>query len=105
MNNWVWRSLVACLNGVQEAGSSNLLTQTCKSPWKHSVSEGFSFVPGWVDHKFDHNSEECGQTAVFVICWIAASIKENLRRFAGEHDGLRFCLTCAVVDVKTQITN
>ncbi len=25
---WVWRSLVACLNGVQEAGSSNLLTQT-----------------------------------------------------------------------------
>ena len=27
-NNWVWRSLVACLNGVQEAGSSNLLTQT-----------------------------------------------------------------------------
>ena len=27
-NIWVWRSLVACLNGVQEAGSSNLLTQT-----------------------------------------------------------------------------
>ena len=27
---WVWRSLVACLNGVQEAGSSNLLTQTIK---------------------------------------------------------------------------
>ena len=27
---WVWRSLVACLNGVQEAGSSNLLTQTSK---------------------------------------------------------------------------
>ncbi len=26
--DWVWRSLVACLNGVQEAGSSNLLTQT-----------------------------------------------------------------------------
>ncbi len=26
--NWVWRSLVARLNGVQEAGSSNLLTQT-----------------------------------------------------------------------------
>ena len=25
---WVWRSLVARLNGVQEAGSSNLLTQT-----------------------------------------------------------------------------
>lgn len=24
----MWRSLVACLNGVQEAGSSNLLTQT-----------------------------------------------------------------------------
>ena len=30
MNIWVWRSLVACLNGVQEAGSSNLLTQTKK---------------------------------------------------------------------------
>ena len=28
LNIWVWRSLVACLNGVQEAGSSNLLTQT-----------------------------------------------------------------------------
>ena len=27
-NTWVWRSLVARLNGVQEAGSSNLLTQT-----------------------------------------------------------------------------
>ena len=26
----MWRSLVACLNGVQEAGSSNLLTQTLK---------------------------------------------------------------------------
>ena len=25
---WVWRSLVACLNGVQEAGGSNPLTQT-----------------------------------------------------------------------------
>ena len=28
LDDWVWRSLVACLNGVQEAGSSNLLTQT-----------------------------------------------------------------------------
>ena len=27
-NIWVWRSLVACLNGVQEAGGSNPLTQT-----------------------------------------------------------------------------
>ena len=27
---WVWRSLVACLNGVQEAGSSSLPTQTKK---------------------------------------------------------------------------
>ena len=27
---WVWRSLVACLNGVQEAGGSNPLTQTMK---------------------------------------------------------------------------
>ena len=26
--DWVWRSLVACLNGVQEAGGSNPLTQT-----------------------------------------------------------------------------
>ena len=29
-NIWVWRSLVACLNGVQEAGGSNPLTQTIK---------------------------------------------------------------------------
>ena len=29
---WVWCSLVARLNGVQEAGSSNLLTQTIKKP-------------------------------------------------------------------------
>ena len=28
--DWVWRSLVACLNGVQEAGGSNPLTQTSK---------------------------------------------------------------------------
>ena len=28
--DWVWRSLVACLNGVQEAGGSNPLTQTIK---------------------------------------------------------------------------
>jgi hypothetical protein len=27
-NIWVWRSLVACLNGVQEVASSNLVTQT-----------------------------------------------------------------------------
>lgn len=27
-SDWVWRSLVACLNGVQEAGGSNPLTQT-----------------------------------------------------------------------------
>ena len=27
-DGWVWRSLVACLNGVQEAGGSNPLTQT-----------------------------------------------------------------------------
>ena len=26
--NWVWRSLVARLNGVQEVASSNLVTQT-----------------------------------------------------------------------------
>ena len=31
-SDWVWRSLVACLNGVQEAGSSNLLTQTFRKP-------------------------------------------------------------------------
>ena len=29
-NDWVWRSLVACLNGVQEAGGSNPLTQTIR---------------------------------------------------------------------------
>ena len=27
----MWRSLVACLNGVQEAGGSNPLTQTMKN--------------------------------------------------------------------------
>ena len=69
------------MNGVQEAGSSNLLTQTCKSPWKQSVSEGFSFASGRGDHKFDHNSEECGQTAVFVICWIALSMRFPEARF------------------------
>ena len=31
MQSWVWRSLVACLNGVQEAGGSNPLTQTKKA--------------------------------------------------------------------------
>ena len=31
-NAWVWRSLVACLNGVQEAGGSNPLTQTNENP-------------------------------------------------------------------------
>ncbi len=30
--DWVWRSLVACLNGVQEAGGSSPLTQTNKKP-------------------------------------------------------------------------
>ena len=30
-SDWVWRSLVACLNGVQEAGGSNPLTQTTTS--------------------------------------------------------------------------
>ena len=29
--NWVWRSLVACLNGVQEAESSSLSTQMSES--------------------------------------------------------------------------
>ena len=38
---WVWRSLVACLNGVQEAGSSSLLTQTEQKPLKHKRFEGF----------------------------------------------------------------
>ena len=37
---WVWRSLVACLNGVQEAGGSNPLTQTLDQ-MKHLIH--FSF--------------------------------------------------------------
>ncbi len=44
----MWRSLVACLNGVQEAGSSNLLTQTITG--YHLVSGYFSllcFHNGW----------------------------------------------------------
>ena len=36
---WVWRSLVARMNGVHEAGSSSLLTQT-----KTRLSTGF-FAP------------------------------------------------------------
>lgn len=32
MNIWVWRSLVARLNGVQEVGGSNPLTQTNAKP-------------------------------------------------------------------------
>ena len=35
---WVWRSLVARLNGVQEAGSSNLLTQTTQKGQRLSLS-------------------------------------------------------------------
>ena len=44
----MWRSLVARLNGVQEAGSSNLLTQTKRAidsvgrvPPSHGGSQGF----------------------------------------------------------------
>lgn len=44
MNIWVWRSLVACLNGVQEAGSSNLLTQTTKKPCRQIVCRAFAIV-------------------------------------------------------------
>ena len=36
-NIWVWRSLVARLNGVQEAGSSNLLTQTTQEHSEFSL--------------------------------------------------------------------
>ena len=44
----VWRSLVACLNGVQEAGSSNLLTQTDDGQTKDcpfSFTSVFMFSP------------------------------------------------------------
>ena len=40
---WVWRSLVACLNGVQEAGSSSLLTQMSQSLGSQRF-RGFSYV-------------------------------------------------------------
>ena len=43
LNNWVWRSLVACLNGVQEAGGSNPLTQTSWKPCKHWVCKAFCY--------------------------------------------------------------
>ena len=36
----MWRSLVACLNGVQEAGGSNPLTQTTVRP-KTQFSDGY----------------------------------------------------------------
>ena len=42
-DNWVWRSLVACLNGVQEAGGSNPLTQTTRESLKRSCFEDFCF--------------------------------------------------------------
>ena len=35
--DWVWRSLVACLNGVQEAGGSNPLTQTMRKALENVV--------------------------------------------------------------------
>ena len=38
---WVWRSLVACLNGVQEAGGSNPLTQTKGKSLNHAVYRDF----------------------------------------------------------------
>ena len=41
---WVWRSLVACLNGVQEAGGSNPLTQTTRKPLKSLRFQGFCFL-------------------------------------------------------------
>ena len=41
VHNWVWRSLVACLNGVQEAGSSNLLTQTTQKAENNEFSAFF----------------------------------------------------------------
>ena len=40
--DWVWRSLVACLNGVQEAGGSNPLTQTMRKPLKTLCFQGLS---------------------------------------------------------------
>ena len=47
---WVWRSLVACLNGVQEAGGSNPLTQTTtygRSMWtcRMSIITDAGYVP------------------------------------------------------------
>ena len=40
-SDWVWRSLVACLNGVQEAGGSNPLTQTTASEQSPLCSDVF----------------------------------------------------------------
>ena len=42
--DWVWRSLVACLNGVQEAGGSNPLTQTIEKPLEIQRFRGFFAV-------------------------------------------------------------
>ena len=41
---WVWRSLVACLNGVQEAGSSSLLTQTMMSSLQKQAARFLSEI-------------------------------------------------------------
>ena len=43
-NFWVWRSLVACLNGVQEAESSSLSTQTKIFPRNSLEFRGFFYV-------------------------------------------------------------
>ena len=44
-NIWVWRSLVACLNGVQEAGGSNPLTQTSERADGRNPSALSFFLP------------------------------------------------------------
>ena len=43
--DWVWRSLVACLNGVQEAGGSNPLTQTMRKAPETLSFRGFCYAP------------------------------------------------------------
>ena len=50
-SDWVWRSLVACLNGVQEAGGSNPLTQTTASEQSPLCSDVFFAFGRCICHK------------------------------------------------------
>ena len=60
MDDWVWRSLVACLNGVQEAGGSNPLTQTIfPTGFYYKAGRDF-FVPMMLKGYVEEGHAICG---------------------------------------------